>query len=68
MKPSTESPLLVHPKAQRGEYVCVTPATAGWEHLHFAARQMSEEETWRSQTDACEYGFGVDGATHFRRS
>ena len=42
MKPSTESPLLVHPKSQTGEYVRVTPETAGWEHLSFTARTLSQ--------------------------
>ncbi len=63
MKPSTESPLLVHPKSQPGEYVRVTPETAGWEHLNFAARTMSRGETWRGNTGMCEYGFVVLGGS-----
>lgn len=63
MKPSTESPLLVHPKSAPGEYVRVTPETAGWEHLSFAARALSQGETWRGNTGQCEYGFVVLGGT-----
>lgn len=57
------SPLLAHPKSQQGEYVRVTPETAGWEHLHFAVRQLSNGETWRGNTDTCEYGFVVLGGS-----
>jgi 5-deoxy-glucuronate isomerase len=63
MKPSTESPLLVHPKSQPGEYIRVTPETAGWEHLSFAARTLSQGETWRGNTGPCEYGIVVLGGT-----
>lgn len=63
MKPSTESPLLIHPKPQPGEYVRVTPESAGWEHLSFAARTLSQRETWRGNTGQCEYGFVVLGGT-----
>jgi 5-deoxy-glucuronate isomerase len=61
MKASSESPLLVHPKPPPGEYVRVTPETAGWEHLNFAARTMSRGETWRGNTGLCEYGLVVLG-------
>jgi 5-deoxy-glucuronate isomerase len=63
MKLSTESPLLVHPKSAPGEYVRVTPETAGWEHLSFAARSLSRDETWRGNTGPCEYGFVVLGGS-----
>ncbi|MBI3849917.1 MAG: 5-deoxy-glucuronate isomerase [Verrucomicrobia bacterium] len=63
MNPSTESPLLVHPTSQPGEYVSVTPETAGWEHLNFAARTLSAGEPWSGYTDACEYGFVVLGGS-----
>jgi 5-deoxy-glucuronate isomerase len=63
MKPSTESHLLIHPKSQTGEYVRVTPETAGWEHLSFAARMLSRGETWRGNTGQCEYGLVVLGGS-----
>lgn len=55
------SRLLVHPFEAREEYIRVTPKTAGWEHLHFAARRMREGQTWRSETGACEYGLVILG-------
>ena len=61
MNSPAASPLLVRPKPPPGEYVRVTPETAGWEHLHFAARTMSRGETWRGNTGMCEYGFVVLG-------
>ncbi len=63
MKPSTEFPLLVHPKSTPGEYVRVTPETAGWEHLSFAARTLSRGEIWQGNTGPCEYGFVVLGGS-----
>jgi len=61
MKPSTKSPLLVHPTSNSGEYIRVTPESAGWEHLHFTARLMSKAETWRCNTGTDEYGLVVLG-------
>jgi 5-deoxy-glucuronate isomerase len=39
----------------------VTPQSAGWEQLHFAARRMSRGETFAGRTGECEYGFVVLG-------
>lgn len=58
------SRLLIRPAADpaaSGEYVRVTPATAGWEHLHFAARRMTGGERWQGETGPCEYGLVVLG-------
>lgn len=56
-----QSPLLVRPAAATGEYVRVTPDTAGWEHLHFAARHMAPGERWRQDTGEAEYALVVLG-------
>ena len=56
-----ESRLLVHPRATQGEYVHITPETAGWEHLHFAARRMKQGETWQDHTADFEYGLVILG-------
>lgn len=56
-----QSPLLVRGTAGVGEYVRVTPATAGWEHLHFAARRMVKGDTWRWQTGENEYALVILG-------
>jgi 5-deoxy-glucuronate isomerase len=39
----------------------VTPESAGWEHLHFAARRMRAGEAWKGHTGDCEYGLVVLG-------
>ena len=39
----------------------VTPESAGWEHLHFAARRMRQGESWRGNTGGFEYGLVVLG-------
>src|ERR1041385_658020 len=63
MKSSTESPLLVHPKPGAGEYTRVTPESAGWEHLSFAARTLGAGDSWRGRTSECEYGLVVLGGS-----
>ena len=39
----------------------VTPATAGWEYLYFAARKMRQGENWQGHTGNSEYGFVILG-------
>ena len=56
-----ESHLLVRPQTGLGEYVRVTPESAGWEHLSFAARLMHKGVVWSASTDGCEYGLVVLG-------
>jgi 5-deoxy-glucuronate isomerase len=58
---SARSHLLIRPRSAEGEYVRVTPATAGWEYLHFAARKMREGENWQGHTGNSEYGFVILG-------
>lgn len=55
------SPLLVRTTSDTGEYVRVTPQSAGWAQLHFAARRMNRGETFAGRTGDCEYGFVVLG-------
>ena len=63
MSTTTESRLLVHPVDINGEYTRVTPLSAGWEHLSFAARRMPRGQVWSDQTGDCEYGLVVLGGT-----
>ena len=63
-----ESPLLVHPLSQSGEYVRLTPEKAGWDLLHFAARRMRHGEQWNHQTGECEYGLVILGGVCSIRS
>lgn len=47
---SDPSHLLVTPDFNREEYIRVTPETAGWEHLSFAARRMHPGGQWSWDT------------------
>lgn len=47
---SMNSRLLVAPDHSREEYIHVSPASAGWEHLHFAARRMPQGRAWEWET------------------
>jgi 5-deoxy-glucuronate isomerase len=61
MNLSAQSRLLIHPQAEVGEYSRVTPATAGWEHLHFLARRLQKGQQWEGNTGEFEYGLVVLG-------
>ena len=39
----------------------ITPADAGWEHLHFAVRRLAPSERWIQATGPHEYGLVVLG-------
>jgi 5-deoxy-glucuronate isomerase len=56
-----QSPLLVTPHHENGEYIHVTPASAGWDFLHFAARQMLRGEKWSFETGENELALVVLG-------
>jgi 5-deoxy-glucuronate isomerase len=51
--------LLVPPSFNRDEYIHVTPQSAGWDHLSFAARQMKRDGTWNFETQDNELAFVV---------
>jgi 5-deoxy-glucuronate isomerase len=61
MTQTRTSPLLVRPGLRQGEYLRITPASAGWEHLHFAARRLRRGEQWEANTGGFEYGIVVLG-------
>jgi 5-deoxy-glucuronate isomerase len=58
-----QSPLLVNPHYNQDEYIRVTPVSAGWEHLHFAARQIQPGIAWQHETGEDEYALVVLGGT-----
>ena len=58
---SVNSPLQVLPHGKAGEYIRVTPESAGWERLGFAARLMERGEEWEVGPDESEYGLVVLG-------
>jgi 5-deoxy-glucuronate isomerase len=63
--------LLIHPRArpgEYGEYIFVTPETAGWNTLSFAARRMARGEVWQEYTLGNEYGLVILGGTCTARS
>ena len=54
--------LVIHPSQNRDEVVVhVDPATAGWEHLHFEARQLAAGGRWSWHTGGNELGLIVLG-------
>lgn len=66
-----ESDLLVHPRAvpgEYGEYIYITPETAGWNTLSFAARRMAPGEVWQAHTGLSEYGLVILGGSCSVRS
>ncbi len=56
-----KSSLHILPRGETGEYIRVTPESAGWEHLGFAARLMKRGEEWEAESGEFEYGLVVLG-------
>jgi 5-deoxy-glucuronate isomerase len=61
MKSQQSSPLLIRPRATHGEYLRVTPESAGWDHLQFSARRMKRGEQWEASTGDFEHGLVILG-------
>lgn len=61
MPSGRESPLLVRPSHDESEYVRITPESAGWERLNFAARRMRQGDAWDSETAESEIAIVVLG-------
>ncbi len=59
---------MIKPHATHGEYIRVTPESAGWEWLHFSARRMIRGEQWCSSTGDFEYGLVILGGVCAVRS
>jgi len=68
MAESVNSSLLVLPRVETGEYIRVTPESAGWEHLSFAVRLLRRGQEWEMSTDESEYGLVVLGGVCSVRS
>lgn len=60
---SNSSALLVAPNFNNEEYVQITPQSAHWEHLSFAARQMPSGKSWDFETGENELALVVLGGT-----
>lgn len=58
-----QSKLLVKPDFSNKEYIHVDPKSAGWEHLHFSARNLIKQEVFTFDTEDFEYALVVLGGT-----
>ena len=61
--PFTSSPLLVPPNFSQQAYIEITPRSAQWDHLSFAARQMPRGKTCDFETQENELALVVLGGT-----
>lgn len=59
----TKSNLLVKPDYSQPAYIDITPASAGWEHLHFQARKLKLGEEWSFNTAGNELALIIFGGT-----
>lgn len=57
------SPLLITPHFEKEEYIQVSPASAGWEHLYFAARKLKRDQSWSFETGPFELALVVLSGT-----
>jgi 5-deoxy-glucuronate isomerase len=57
------SRLLIKPDFSKPEYQLVSPKSAGWEHLHFAAIKLSKGQQWSFDTGEYELALIVLGGT-----
>ena len=57
------SPLLITPEFSNVAYIQITPASAGWDTLHFSARQMRGGTQWQHDTGENELALVVLGGT-----
>ena len=58
---SAAQSLLIPPNFNQDEYIHVTPRSAGWKHLFFAARKMRRGEPWDFETHEHELALVVLG-------
>ena len=58
---SDSSLLLIVPDFSHSEYIQITPYTAHWDYLNFAARQMNRGKTWHFETHENELALVVLG-------
>ena len=60
---SISSSLLIAPDFNHQEYIQITPHSAHWDHLHFAARQLRRGKLWHFETRENELALVVLGGT-----
>ena len=57
------SSFLIAPDFNQPEYINVTPRSAHWDHLSFAARQLKQGNAWQFETQENELALVVLGGT-----
>jgi 5-deoxy-glucuronate isomerase len=60
---SSSASFLIPPDFSHDEYIQVTPLTAGWYHLSFAARKMTRSDKWDFETKENELALVILGGT-----
>jgi 5-deoxy-glucuronate isomerase len=58
---TNSSSLLIAPNFNHAEYVHITPRSASWDHLNFAARQMQRGKMWQFESHENELALVVLG-------
>jgi hypothetical protein len=58
---SNTSPLLIFPNFSNGEYIQITPQSAQWDFLHFAARGIKRGNKRAVETHENELGLLIPG-------
>lgn len=61
--PFSITSLLIAPDFSHREYIQITPHSAQWDHLSFAARRMSRGDTWDFETHGNELALVLLGGT-----
>lgn len=60
---TSRSNLNIPPDFSQPEYIHITPASAGWEHLSFSARKMTAGQSWEWDTGENELALVLLGGT-----
>lgn len=58
---ANSSPLIIEPDFSQPAYIEITPQSAQWEHLSFAARQLDRGKAWEFETHENELALVVLG-------
>jgi len=58
---ATASNLLVKPDFSHPSYITITPESARWEHLHFAAIKLKKGQSWSFDTTDFELALTILG-------
>src|SRR5690606_34620260 len=64
MKRDEQCPLLIKADKTGGHYQYITREDTGWQYLNFAARRLTEGDTWVGNTGDNEYGIVLLGGNY----